>query len=161
MATLSTLPTVTRILVPLGRGEFDEREFHALPSFMLFIQQILPAAAPGVIAARETPRQQMDTLLRKWNAGKPMSQGRAFDIMRPPTDSVWEMKTVDLRIFGWMHKPKCFVAVFGGLADDYKPQNGNEPKESYKEAMERVVWIRDRLHLDEPKFVTGDYDAIV
>jgi hypothetical protein len=161
MATLHTLPTVTRIRVPLRRREFDEREFHALPSFMLFIKQILPAAAPGVIAARETPRQQMDTLLRKWTAGKPMRQGRAFGIMRPATDSVWEMKTVDLRIFGWMHKPKCFVAVFGGLADDYKSQNGNPPKESYKEAMERVVWIRDRLGLDEPKFVTGEYDALV
>jgi hypothetical protein len=161
MATLSTLPTVTRIQVPLRRGEFDVREFHALPSFMLFIEQILPAAGPGVIAARETPRQQMDSLLRKWNAGMRMRQGRAFDIMRPPIDSVWEMKSVDLRIFGWMHKPRCFVAVFGGLADDYKSQNGNSPKESYDKARERVVWIRDRLGLDNPKFVTGDYDALV
>ena len=53
------------------------------------------------------------------------------------------------------------MAVFGGLTDDYKPQNGNPPKESYREAMERVVWIRDRLALDEPKFVTGEYDALV
>lgn len=161
MATLSNIPTVTRIQVPLGRKEFDEREFYALPSFMLFIEQILPGTATGVFNARETPRQQMDTLLRKWTAGKPMRQGRAFAIMRPPTNSVWEMKTVDLRIFGWMHKPKCFVAVFGGLADDYKSQNGNSPKESYKEAMDRVIWIRDRLGLDEPKFVTGDYNALV
>src|SRR5665213_2293709 len=108
MATISNLPTVTRIQVPLGRKEFDEREFYALPSFMLFIEQILPAAAPGVIAARETPRKQID--------------------------SVWEMKSVDLRIFGWMHKPRCFVAVFGGLADDYKSQNGDAPRESYEEA---------------------------
>jgi hypothetical protein len=90
-----------------------------------------------------------------------MRQSRAFGIMQPPTASVWEMKTADLRIFGWMHKPKCFVAVFGGFADDYKSQNGNPPKESYREAMDRVVWLRDHLNLDSPKFVTGDYDALV
>lgn len=161
MATIYTLPTVTQITVPLPYGEFDLREFHALPSFMQFIWQILPATPPGIIPAKETPRQQMDSLFRKWNAGKPMKRRRSFDIMRPPIDSVWEMKSVDIRVFGWMHRPKCFVAVFGGLADDYKPQNGNKPKESYEEARERVVWIRSRLRLDEPKFVTGEYDALV
>jgi hypothetical protein len=71
------------------------------------------------------------------------------------------MKTADLRIFGWIHRPKVFIATFAGFADDYKPQNGKAPKQSYDDARERVIWIRGRLELDQPAFVTGDYNALV
>lgn len=161
MATLDKLATITRIYVPLGRREFDDREFHAMPSFVRFLQETLPGLSRGILNARETPSQQMDTVLRKWNAGKPMQRGRAFSHLRPTRHSVWEMKTPDLRIFGWLYKPKVFVAAFAGFADDYKKQNGQPPKESYSDARDRVVWIRDRLDLDAPKFVTGDYNALV
>jgi hypothetical protein len=161
MATPANIPTITRIFIPLGRGEFDEREFHALPSFMLFLKQRLPGSSTGVLAARESPSDQMNTVLRKWNTGKPMAQGRAFAIMRPTPKFVWEMKTADLRIFGWIYRPKVFVAAFAGFADDYKSQNGKPPIESYAAARDRVLWIRDRLDLDPPPFVKGNYDALV
>jgi hypothetical protein len=161
MATLDTIPTITRVIVPLRRGEFDEREFYALPSFTLFLRQILPEATTGILEATETPREQMNTLLRKWNSGKPMQHGRMFQTMRPTDKHVWEMKTADIRVFGWMYRPKKFIAVFGGLADDFKPQNGNPPKESYDEARDRVLWNRSRLNLDPPLYVTGEYDALV
>lgn len=161
MATLASLPTVTRIFVPLGRREFDEREFYALPSFMLFLQQILPGLSTGILAAKESPSDQMNTVLRKWNTGKPMAQGRAFAIMRPTPKFVWEMKTADLRIFGWVYRPKVFIGAFAGFADDYKKQNGQPPKESYDAARNRVLWIRDHLNLDPPLFATGNYDALI
>jgi hypothetical protein len=161
MATLDKIPTVTRIFVPLGQGEFDEREFHALPSFVRFLQEILPELAQGVLGAEQTPRDQMDTVLRKWNSGKPVAQGRAFSMLRPVRHSVWEIKTADLRIFGWLYRPKVFVAAFAGFTDDYKSQNRQPPKESYDEARDRVVWLRDRLDLDPPPFVTGNYNALV
>jgi hypothetical protein len=161
MATPDNIATMTRILVPLGRGEFEDRKFYALPSFLRFLQETLPTLEGGVLAATETPRQQMDTVLRKWNAGKPMQYGRMFSTLKPTRYSVWEMKTPDLRIFGWLYRPKVFVAAFAGFADDYKKQNGQPPKESYSAARVRVVWLRGRLDLDPPSFVTGDYDAIV
>ncbi|TKW79920.1 MAG: hypothetical protein DI543_02745, partial [Bradyrhizobium icense] len=159
MATLSTIPTVTRILVPLGPGEFDNREFHALPSFMRFLQETLPTLQRGVLAAEETPKQQMDSVLRKWNSGKPMRFQRSLSTLRPVRHSVWEMKTVDLRIFGWIYRPKVFVAAFAGFADDYKAQDGNPPKELYDISRDRVVWLREQLDLDPPLFVTGEFNA--
>ena len=90
-----------------------------------------------------------------------MERGRAFSDLRPRHHSVWEMKTPDLRIFGWIYRPRVFVAAFVGFADDYKEQNGQPPKESYDVARDRVVWLRGTLDLDAPLFVTGDYDAIV
>lgn len=95
MATLDKLPTITRILVPLGRREFDEREFHAMPSFVRFLGEILPGSTTGILGAAESPSAQMDTLLRKWNSGKPMAYSRAFSTLRPTRHGVWEMKTAD------------------------------------------------------------------
>jgi len=161
MATLDKIATLTRIQVPLGRREFDERWFYAMPSFVRFLEELLPSAQTGILEATESPAAQMDTLLRKWNAGKPMAYRRVFSNLRPKGRGVWEMKTADLRIFGWIYRPKVFVATFAGFADDYKSQNGNPPKESYDDARERVIWIRDRLEVDSPAFVTGDYDALI
>ncbi len=161
MATPDKLATLTRITVPLGRREFDDRKFYAMPSFVRFLQEILPGATTGVLGAVESPKAQMDTLLRKWNSGKPMAYSRAFSNLKPTVRGVWEMKTADLRVFGWIYRPKVFIAAFAGFADDYKSQGGNLPKESYADARDRVVWIRDRLDLDPPAFVTGVYNALI
>jgi hypothetical protein len=126
-----------------------------------FLRDILPGAKTGVAGAAEKPAAQMDTLLRKWNAGRPMEYGRAFSNLRPTARGVWEMKTADLRVFGWIYRPKVFIATFAGFADDYKSQNGNPPKESYDDARNRVVWIRDRINLDPPLFATGEYNALI
>ena len=90
-----------------------------------------------------------------------MAHSRAFSNLKPTKHGVWEMKTADLRIFGWLWRPKIFIAAFAGLADDYKSQEGKPPRESYDEARDRVVWIRDRLDLDPPAYVTGDYNGLV
>lgn len=162
MATPDKIATLTRIVVPLKYGEFDEREFYAMPAQLRFAAEILPGAKKGVLeGVKETPAAQMDSLLRKWNAGKPMAYGRVFKNMKPHPHGVWEMKTVDLRVFGWLWRPKIFIATFTGLADDYKEQDGNPPKESYDDARDRVIWARHQLALDAPTFVTGDYNALV
>jgi hypothetical protein len=161
MATPDTIATLIRITVPLRRREFEERKFYAMPSMAQFLRDILPGAKTGVAGATETPAAQMDTLLRKWNAGRPMQYGRAFSNLRPTARGVWEMKTADLRVFGWLYRPKVFIATFAGFADDYKSQNGNPPKESYDDARNRVVWIRNRINVDPPLFTTGEYNALI
>lgn len=161
MATPDKLPTLTLVRIPLGRREFADRKFYAMPSFVRFIEETLPGAPIGVLGATETPKIQMDTLLRKWITGRPMAYSRAFSNLKPAHHAVWEMKTVDLRVFGWIYRPKAFIATFAGLADDYKSQNGDPPKESYGDARDRVVWIRNRLDLDPPAYVTGVYNALV
>ncbi len=81
-----------------------------------------------------------------------------FHDMEPSTDEVWEMKTADLRLFGWMYQRRKFIVVRGGYADDYK-----EPTKTRTYADERreVVRARDALPLDDPKLVRGKFDELV
>jgi hypothetical protein len=76
----------------------------------------------------------------------------------PREKEVWELKTVDLRLFGWMCKPKHFIGVLGDYADLYK---GKSAKKSYEDAIAKVVSARDSLDLDEPKFAKGTFDELV
>jgi hypothetical protein len=81
-----------------------------------------------------------------------------FHDMDPRTDEVWEMKTADLRIFGWMYRQREFIAVSGGYTDDYK-----EPTKikTYADDRRQVILARDALPLDGDKFAKGNFDELV
>jgi hypothetical protein len=161
MATLVSIPIVTRITIPLGRGEFDEREFYALPSFMNDFRNVVPALQTGRLNAPLSPLEQLDDILRKWITGGRLRYSRWLNDLSPQASETWELKTADLRIFGWIYRPKVFIGAFIGYADHYK-RHGNQPAvESYDAARDRVVDIRNRLDLDEPKFAAGVFDALI
>jgi hypothetical protein len=81
-----------------------------------------------------------------------------FHDMKPEKDGVWELKTADLRIFGWMYRPRQFIAVCGGYTDDYK-----EPTKTKDYARDKraVIEARTALPLDGRKFVVGAFDDVV
>ena len=161
MATLDSIPITTKITIPLGRGEFEERQFYALPAFMNDLRNVVPALEKGRLDAPLSPLQQLDDILHRWIIGKPMRYRRWLNDLSPQDSETWELKTADLRIFGWIYRPKIFVGAFIGYTDHYK-RHGNQPAvESYGAARDRVVEIRNRLDLDEPKFATGVFDALV
>jgi len=81
-----------------------------------------------------------------------------FKDLMPATDEVWEFKTADLRIFGWLYRPRVFIAALLGYADFYKPPS---PVGSYEDARKHVMSIRNTLDLDEPKYATGTFDDLV
>src|SRR5690606_40181291 len=62
-----------------------------------------------------------------------------FKDLMPRSDEVWELKTADLRIFGWLYRPRKFIAVVGGYADDYK---GAHNKQNYEDAKRKVLRCR-------------------
>ncbi len=101
----------------------------------------------------------MRSILNRWLAGRPMDWDRHMKDLMPMEDEAWEMKTADLRLFGWIYKPKVFIASFIGYADDYKGRP--QPKRKYSDAVTRIVKDRDTLDLDPPKFASGVYDALV
>jgi len=161
MATLDNIPTATKLTVPLGRGEFNVREFYALPAFMNDLRNVIPALQAGRLNAPLSPIQQLDDILHRWIIGKPMRYGRWLKDLSPQGSETWELKTADLRIFGWIYRPRIFVGAFVGYTDDYKRQGNRPARESYDDARDRVIGIRDRLDLDQPKFATGVFDALV
>lgn len=112
----------------------------------------------GRVQSSLAPKEQLINRLLQWITGKPMVRGRMFQDLLPQGDAVWELKTADLRIFGWIYRPRKFIAVRGGYADDYK-----EPTKIkfYGDDRRAVVEARDVLPLDGEKFVMGDYDELV
>jgi hypothetical protein len=161
MATFAKLleeRRIIRITVPLPRGKFPERKLYAYPECLEWARTNIPQMVTGRVASDFSPKEQITLRLQQWIAGDPMEYGRMFHDMDPNTDGVWEMKTADLRLFGWMYRPREFIAVGGGYADDYK-----EPTKTKDYADDRrvVIAARNALPLDGQKFVTGDFDELV
>ncbi len=161
MATLDKLVedgTIVRVKLRLRHGQFDERKLYAYPECLEWMKVEVPKMVTGRLQSDLTPALQLTTLLLQWITGKPMAYGRMFQDMLPQSEEVWELKTPDLRLFGWIYRPREFIAVRGGYADDYK-----EPTKTkfYGDDRQAVVDARNALPLDTPKFATGEYDELV
>jgi hypothetical protein len=151
MATIDILlerQVLCRIVVPTGR----ERRLRWVYGFPEFQSWLANDQAP------DPPEEQVDNILYRWITGKELRYSRQFRDLMPRPDEVWEMKTADVRIFGWMYQPLRFIAVFGDYADLYKGKNA--PR-SYDDAKQKVIKERNNLDLDEPKFATGTFDELV
>jgi hypothetical protein len=161
MATFVSIVEEQKLLIPvrlkLPRKQFPERKFYAYPECIEWMKQV-PQMKTGRVASDFTPHEQLVERLRQWIAGDPMEYGRMFHDMDPRTDDVWEMKTADLRIFGWMYKPREFIAVRGGYADDYKEPTKTK---NYADDRRAVVEARNALPLDVDKSVRGRFDELV
>jgi len=156
MLTGSKPPALHRVEVPLGRGNQHHRLIYGFPRFISWVEGDLPLLQPGRLKSHESPKQQLDNFLYRWIAGKDILYDRMFKDLTPMKDEVWECKTVDIRVFGWMYRPKIFIAVFGDYADLYK---GITKTRSYVSAVDRVKDARSGLDIDEPKFSTGTFRA--
>src|ERR1700730_18702019 len=155
---LLELKRLVRVTMPLPRGQFHERKFYAYPECFEWMRNKVPTMVTGRIASAFTPREQLIERLRQWMVGDPMAYGPMFHDMDPRSDEGWEIKTADLRIFGWMYRPREFIAVRGGYTDDYK-----EPTKikNYADDRREVVRARDSLPLDGDKYAKGDFDDLV
>jgi len=163
MATIDTLckrdpPGLVPITIHLRRNEFEDRYIWGTPDFWDWVQNDLPKLQPGRLGVDQSPQEQFFEILYKWITGKPMRYNKMFKDLMPRSDEVWELKTADLRIFGWLYRPRKFIAVVGGYADDYK---GAHNKQNYEDAKRKVLRCRCSLDLDEPKYVTGVFDDLV
>jgi hypothetical protein len=163
MATLDILtsgarPALIKIDVPLARGEMPCRLLYGVPSFVAWLSNDLPSVDPGRLGASETPQEQLDYRFYQWIAGHEIKYNRMFKDLMPAADEVWEMKTVDVRVFGWMDRSCIFIAVFGDYADLYK---GPRSKNSYSNAISKVKEVRRLIDLDDPKFKGGTFDELV
>jgi len=161
MATLAKLCEEKALLMgkpPLKFGEFEERGFYAFPALITWIRDEVRNRPTGRINSAMTPNEQFVQLLRLWVTGEEIAEGPIFHDMLPKEHGVWEMKTHDLRIFGWLYRPRQFIAVCGGFKDDYEPPTKIK---NYADDRQRVIDARDALPLDGDKFVMGKYHELV
>ena len=161
MATIETLiqrGSLIRIDVDLDGPEQVFRRLLALPRFGPLMETRLPTFVSST-GAEMTPLEQVDVLFHDFVVGKPLNHGRQFRRItpgKPPgMHGIWELKTIDMRIFGWFAAKACFIAVSGDLADNVKDSH------LYAGYRNEAVRFRDQLDLDAPKFVRGgEYDVL-
>jgi len=150
MATLATLVqrgVLQLIDLPLD-GELPMRMFYGRPMFVEWLSTRLPTQ-PADLGGRQSPSEQVDELLYQFITGQPLRDKYDLHPLNPDHLGVWELKTTDVRIFGWFQVRDVFIAINGAMAKQLKDLK------MYGGYRGEVCQVRDRLDLDEPKYVHG------
>jgi hypothetical protein len=162
MATPATLCERSE-LIKLGGGlsehEQPERLLYAFPHIIQWLDKTLPSLPSDFKHFMEedlSPLEQVDVLFHDFVSGNDMSYYERSHSMTPTALGVWELKTTDVRFFGWFHAPRCFIIAnvdtkarcleFEGLNGGYR---------------DNAVFRRRNLDLNEPKFITGGYADVL
>lgn len=132
----------------LGPAEQEARLIYAIPEFIAWLDTVL-SNMESVLGAEDTPLEQVDALFANFAEGQPMQMGREFRQLKPGSHGIWEMRTPDIRIFGWFPQKDIFVAARGNDASFIKEHR------LYAGYIGEVVRVRDGLDLNNPKFLAG------
>jgi hypothetical protein len=152
MATLLELSGDAGPLFRLDALEVNRQEFRCIymsERLKVWIENDLP----GLRATWETElscQEQVVELTEMFCAGDELDSNTQFHALHPYDHAVWELKTGDVRIFGWFPKKDHFIGVVAHDAYFVKRHD------LYHGLIGEVVRFRDALNLDEPKFVPGD-----
>ena len=147
--------TVKLDLIKLGGGlaphEQPMRTMFAFPHVIEWFKNTLPDLNPDLSGGKQTPIEQIDLLLYDFISGDDFSYYRRSHFMKPPKSGVWELKTPDVRIFGWFVARNTFIVANVDTAYRCKALD------LYTGYLNDTIRRRDLLDLDEPKFVEGGY----
>lgn len=132
----------------LPRRHLPQRAIFLLPEMVQWVRSELPRIE-ALDVHDLSPRLQVFMLFNAFVAGEPMRIGRMFHAMRPVSKGVYELKTPDIRIFGWFYRRDVYIAAQGCPMVDVKTEG------TYAAFRDRVVDRRSRLPLDEPKYLQG------
>jgi hypothetical protein len=158
MATLLELDRAAELFKLDPQLEPNEQEWRMIylsPTLMRWMQDELPHLE-STWKVEVDPTQQLDALVEEFCSGATLYYGPHFHPIAHVEDGIWELKTPDLRIFGWFHAKDCFVGWRAGLADFIKTHN------LYHGFAGETAHFRNRLDLNAPKFIPGvDPNAVV
>jgi hypothetical protein len=153
MATLVELTrsgALSRLNPVLDADQQEFRAFYAGARLERWILEILPTLEGTSAWSEISPIEQVDDFLALYASGETLTYGWTFKPLVHLGDGVWEMKTADVRIFGWFAEFDCFVGVVADSTERTKRHN------LYHGYAGVVVRFRDSLDLDQPKFIAGD-----
>ncbi|WP_412063942.1 hypothetical protein [Rhizobium sp. SYY.PMSO] len=158
MATIIELCKIGEVIA-IGGGldahQQPERLLYALPHVVDWLETDLPEYEADFHDGKMDPLEQADLLFHDFVSGNDFSFYEKSHSMQPTEPGVWELKTSDLRLFGWFVQKCVFVIAEIDTAFRCK-QHALYP--GYRNS---VVYRRQQLQLDEPKFITGDYDDVL
>ncbi|MBR9840291.1 MAG: hypothetical protein GYB50_20710 [Rhodobacteraceae bacterium] len=138
---------------PLEPGECAWRCLYGTPEFIQWLDEVLPQLGHDELYSDLSPEEQVFSTFVEYASGEVLSSDRRFKKLNwTPERYVWEFKTDDVRVFGWVPKKDAFVCCFGDSADRIKLFD------SYGRYMAQTVYVRENINLDEPKCLrSGEY----
>ena len=140
---------ISKIEVQLGARDQPMRLLYGTPEFIDWLNVLLGGAEPENRLGETTPAEQIDDLFYSYIKGMPLDYVRQFRVIRAEKNAVWELKTADMRIFGWFMMKDCFVGVFGNWANHVKD---HDLYRGYRIAIRR---LRRRLGVEDSLCVKG------
>lgn len=134
----------------LEAGIQELRCIYGSPTLKTWIEGTLPGLE-GNWGLELTPLEQLQGFVEEvFCPGEPLTFEWQFKPLIHIRDGIWELKTADLRMFGWFWKQDCFIASACDLKSrilEYK---------LYRPYADDAARFRSALDLDEPKFIPGD-----
>lgn len=127
----------------------EDRRVYMLPRAVKWAEEILPTLE-SVWQIEEAPIAQLDAMLHDFCSGEALAHVEDFRCLRPIGSGIWELKTADLRVFGWFYRPNIFVWSAAFFADAIKDGD------MYHGFVSQAVRDREALDLTPPKFVPGE-----
>jgi hypothetical protein len=100
--------------------------------------------------AQLSPLEQVAALFGRYLTNVPLVLKSPISPLRHLDDAVWELKTTDVRIFGWFARKDCFVA--DGGADVSRLKSGAL---TYNGFIVQTAWTRRNLGFLTSDYVTG------
>jgi hypothetical protein len=136
--------------VQLGllEDELPERGLFGTDRLHDFLENDLPKMVG--IDAQLSPLEQIAALCGRYLTDVPLVLRSPISPLRYLESGVWEMKTTDVRIFGWFAKIDNFVADSG--VDVARLKSGEL---NYSGFINQTAWVRRKLGFELVGYVTG------
>ena len=159
MATLIELceSGVLETIDPLETDELPWRTLYATRDFIEWVDAVLPSLPHNDLYASLSPEEQVYAVFVEYVSGASFSSDRRFKKLScTPDHCVWEFKTDEVRIFGWVPSKNSFVCCFGDSKDQIERYN------RYGLYIARTAYVRNTMNLSEPKYVSGgSYEDVI
>ncbi len=151
MATLDDIEQAGGLIRFDGNLEADEMPERALwhtPEYEAWIGDVLNLYA-GTGRKKITPSDEVYSLSIDFILGRPMAYNVDLKKLDPIGHCVWEMKTAEVRVFGYFYLKKIFIAHHGEMKDYLKKRR------CYAPHVQRVVEYMKSVGLDPPPCLTA------
>lgn len=160
MATLIELAEAGHLERLVGLLESHEQEvrcIYVFPHVVAQIEALDGQASPT--GAELKPLEQFYGFAAEFVSGAEMETPSQFHDLRHREDGIWELKTTDLRFFGWFYCRDVFIVtdVKDATFVKHGPPGIKIAGSLYPGFGSEVVRRRNELDLDPPKFVEGKH----
>jgi len=159
MATLIKLceSGVLDTIDPLEAGELPWRTLYATMDFLGWLDEALPSLGHNNLYSNLSPQEQVFAVFAEYVSGDHFSYDRRFKKLScTPDHHVWEFKTDEVRVFGWVPAKDSFICCFGDSKDRIMAQN------SYGKLIAKTAFVRNKMDLDEPKcLISWSYSDVI